>query len=145
MTIASPATCRIPASTTSTPTTGHRRRGLLWTAVPGALGLIALAGCGASATGSATSSSESSTASASSSTASATSSSAPATSGTPSLNSTQLQAISKCLQTAGLPTPTSTDPVQAGAETLTLLRDPRTIAALRACGVDIPGLQGTST
>jgi hypothetical protein len=57
----------------------------------------------------------------------------------------QVRAIGKCLQDAGLPTPTSTAPAEALKEAVQMLKDPRTIAALRGCGIDIPSLQRAAT
>jgi hypothetical protein len=112
--------------------------------VPTAVAALALAGCGGTSPGASTSSSTS--ASPTETPGGTAGAGATATaSGTPALDAARLQAIGTCLRDAGLPTPTSTDAVRAGSEILTLLRDPRAIAALRKCGIDLPGLQASSS
>ena len=52
----------------------------------------------------------------------------------------QLQAVKDCLQKANLPTPTSTDPSAFAQEALTLVKDQKTRDALKACGINLPGM-----
>jgi hypothetical protein len=101
------------------------------------LAVLALPGCSSSSSpGSASSSSTSSAA------ASDTSTGAPSVTGsipTPSIDSQRLTAIATCLKNAGLATPTSTDPAQAVPELVRLVKDPRMLTALKACGIPVPG------
>lgn len=113
--------------------------------VAAALAAPALAACSSSSsggTGSTSSTSSAATTSPTSAPATASALPTPGTSGlaTPSVNASQLTAIVTCLRNAGLPTPTSTSTADVGAEVLQLLRDPRTAAALRGCGVPLPGI-----
>jgi hypothetical protein len=104
-----------------------------------ALGALPLVGCSASSSGGG-STSKGTTSTSTSVTASVTGS-VP----TPSVDAQRLTAISTCLKNANLPTPTSTVPAQAASELVRLLRDPRTVAALKACGVPLPAGVGTPT
>jgi hypothetical protein len=98
-----------------------------------ALATLPLVGCSATTSGSVSSSSGTPS--------TTTSVPAPSATGsvvTPSVDTQRLTAIATCLKNADLPTPTSTDPGDAASELVALLRDPRTIAALRSCGVSLP-------
>ena len=132
------------ASRTTTHGTSRSVRGapsgtwpVLRLAVPAALAAAALVGCGSTATSGSSGTSSSSSSSAPTSAASPTS--------TPGVGVAQLQAVGKCLKDAGLPTPTSTEPSEAVKEAVQMLKDPRTLAALRGCGIDIPSLQRAAT
>jgi hypothetical protein len=104
-----------------------------------ALAVLPLAGC------SSTSSGGTSTTSGTTSTSTTVTASVTASVPTPSVDTQRLSAIGTCLKNAGLPTPTSTVPAQAATELVRLLRDPKTVAALRACGVPLPPGIGTPT
>jgi hypothetical protein len=107
-----------------------------------ALAVPALSGCSnASSEGGATSTSTSS----SSSPTAVPSVTVTGTPAVPSVDASRLTAIATCLKNANLPTPTSTEPAAAAAELVRLLRDPSTVAALRACGIPFPAAPTTST
>jgi hypothetical protein len=111
-----------------------------------ALAVLGVAGCSGSSTGTSTSGSTSTSASDSSSApAVSPAPSATGSVGVPSVDSSRLAAIATCLKNANLPTPTSTDAVRAAAELVRLVRDPATAAALRACGIPLPGAGSPTT
>lgn len=121
-------------------------------AVLAAPALAALIGLGACTSGSATSSVSSTTPTtsplASSDTSAATgsptdSASAAVSAGASAVGSAtnQVAAIAQCLKTAGLPTPTSSNL----SDLARLVTDPQTAAALRKCGISIPGVGAASS
>ena len=104
-----------------------------------ALAVLPLVACSSTSSGGATSSSGTT------STSATVTASVTANVPTPSVDTQQLTAISECLKNANLPTPTSTAAAEVATELVRLLRDPKTIAALRACNVPLPAGVGSSS
>jgi len=114
--------------------------------VAAALAVPALTGCSnASSEGAGSTSTSTSTSSSSATETAVPSVTVTGTPALPSVDASRLTAIGTCLKNAGLPTPTSTEPAAAAAELIRLLRDPSTVAALRACGIPFPAAPTTST
>jgi hypothetical protein len=114
-------------------------RRLVPVAAAALLAVPVVAGCAGASTGSTSTSSASPT----SPEAATPTVSVTGTPATPSVDASQLSAIVTCLKNANLPTPTSTNLVGVAAELIRLARNPATAAALKACGVPVPGVSST--